>query len=91
MAQARPLLGRALQKEDYDLLADPCLEKNYDGSEIFRMIEAAASCVRHSSAKRPTMGQVHNFCSVLLKTYARYLLIKTSCKGYVHSDHGYAS
>ncbi|XP_016572856.2 proline-rich receptor-like protein kinase PERK9 isoform X2 [Capsicum annuum] len=55
---ARPLLGRALQKEDYDLLADPCLEKNYDGSEIFRMIEAAASCVRHSSAKRPTMGQI---------------------------------
>ncbi|PHU17521.1 Proline-rich receptor-like protein kinase PERK8 [Capsicum chinense] len=56
--KARPLLGRALQKEDYDLLADPCLEKNYDGSEIFRMIEAAASCVRHSSAKRPTMGQI---------------------------------
>ncbi|XP_027771925.1 proline-rich receptor-like protein kinase PERK9 isoform X1 [Solanum pennellii] len=55
---ARPLLSRALQKEEFDLLADPCLEKNYVGTEMFRMIEAAASCVRHSSAKRPAMGQI---------------------------------
>lgn len=52
------MLGRALQKEEFDLLADPLLEQNYVGSEMFRMIEAAASCVRHSSAKRPAMGQV---------------------------------
>ncbi|WMV22733.1 hypothetical protein MTR67_016118 [Solanum verrucosum] len=55
---ARPLLSRGLQKEELDLLADPCLEKNYVGTEMFRMIEAAASCVRHSSAKRPAMGQI---------------------------------
>ncbi|KAJ8563000.1 hypothetical protein K7X08_031452 [Anisodus acutangulus] len=55
---ARPLLSHALQKEEFELLADPHLEKNYNGSEMFRMIEAAASCVRHSSAKRPAMGQI---------------------------------
>ncbi|MCD7466095.1 Proline-rich receptor-like protein kinase perk9 [Datura stramonium] len=55
---ARPLLSRALQKEEFDLLADSRLEKNYVGSEMFRMIEAAASCVRHSSSKRPAMGQI---------------------------------
>jgi hypothetical protein len=25
---------------------------------MFRMIEAAAACVRHSASKRPRMGQV---------------------------------
>ncbi|XP_059308702.1 proline-rich receptor-like protein kinase PERK9 [Lycium ferocissimum] len=55
---ARPLLSRALEKEEFDLLADPRLQKSYVGSEMFRMIEAAASCVRHSSSKRPAMGQI---------------------------------
>nr|XP_016480657.1 PREDICTED: proline-rich receptor-like protein kinase PERK9 isoform X1 [Nicotiana tabacum] len=55
---ARPLLSQALEKEEFDQLADPRLEKNYVGSEIFRMIEAAASCVRHSASKRPAMGQI---------------------------------
>lgn len=52
------MLSQALEKEEFDQLADPRLEKNYVGSEIFRMIEAAASCVRHSASKRPAMGQV---------------------------------
>ncbi|XAR65358.1 Non-specific serine/threonine protein kinase [Bertholletia excelsa] len=55
---ARPLLGHALDSEEFEGLADPRLERNYVDSEMFRMIEAAAACVRHSAAKRPRMGQV---------------------------------
>ncbi|KAJ4833260.1 hypothetical protein Tsubulata_005094 [Turnera subulata] len=55
---ARPLLTEALEKEDFDALVDLRLEKNYVASEMFRMIEAAAACVRHSAAKRPRMSQV---------------------------------
>ncbi|KAJ8574362.1 hypothetical protein K7X08_026167 [Anisodus acutangulus] len=55
---AQPLLGDALEKEEFDQLADPRLEKNYVDSEMFRMIEVAAACVRHSAAKRPGMGEI---------------------------------
>ncbi|XP_022727409.1 proline-rich receptor-like protein kinase PERK9 isoform X2 [Durio zibethinus] len=55
---ARPLLTHALDGEDFEGLADPKLGRNYVDSEMFRMIEAAAACVRHSAAKRPRMGQV---------------------------------
>ncbi|MCD7472611.1 hypothetical protein HAX54_013892 [Datura stramonium] len=56
--QARPLLAHALEKLEFDQLADPRLEKNYVVPEMFQMIEAAAACVRHSAAKRPGMGQI---------------------------------
>ncbi|XP_010262232.1 PREDICTED: proline-rich receptor-like protein kinase PERK8 [Nelumbo nucifera] len=55
---ARPLLTQALDNEEFEELIDPRLGKNYVGNEMFRMIEAAAACVRHSAAKRPRMGQV---------------------------------
>ncbi|KAI9083427.1 hypothetical protein K1719_034641 [Acacia pycnantha] len=55
---ARPLLTEALDNEDLEILADPILEKNYNRNEMFRMIEAAAACIRHSAAKRPRMSQV---------------------------------
>ncbi|KAK0574481.1 hypothetical protein LWI29_024312 [Acer saccharum] len=55
---ARPLMSHALENEEFEGLVDPRLDKNYVDSEMFRMIEAAAACVRHSSAKRPRMGQV---------------------------------
>ncbi|XP_007046368.2 PREDICTED: proline-rich receptor-like protein kinase PERK9 isoform X1 [Theobroma cacao] len=55
---ARPLLNHALDSEEFDGLSDPKLGRNYVESEMFRMIEAAAACVRHSAAKRPRMGQV---------------------------------
>ncbi|KAJ9173097.1 hypothetical protein P3X46_016267 [Hevea brasiliensis] len=55
---ARPLLAEALDNEDFEALVDPRLEKNYVAREMFRMIEAAAACVRHSAAKRPRMSQV---------------------------------
>ncbi|KAL5761523.1 hypothetical protein ACOSP7_017787 [Xanthoceras sorbifolium] len=55
---ARPLLSHALENEEFESLVDPRLGKNYVDGEMFRMIEAAAACVRHSAAKRPRMGQV---------------------------------
>ncbi|KAI4346800.1 hypothetical protein L6164_007668 [Bauhinia variegata] len=55
---ARPLLAEALDNEDFEVLVDPRLEENYNRTEMFRMIEAAAACVRHSAAKRPRMSQV---------------------------------
>ncbi|KAG8366530.1 hypothetical protein BUALT_Bualt17G0089500 [Buddleja alternifolia] len=55
---ARPLLSHAIETEQFEGIADPRLEKNYIDGEMFRMIEAAAACVRHSSTKRPKMGQV---------------------------------
>ncbi|XP_051118958.1 proline-rich receptor-like protein kinase PERK8 [Andrographis paniculata] len=55
---ARPLLTQALDKEDFGDLVDPRLENDFSASEMFRMIEAAAACVRHLSSKRPRMSQV---------------------------------
>ncbi|XP_048433617.1 proline-rich receptor-like protein kinase PERK8 [Pyrus x bretschneideri] len=55
---ARPLLSQALESEDLEGFADPRLEKNYVENEMFRMIEAASACVRHSATKRPRMRQV---------------------------------
>lgn len=49
---------QALEEEDFDVLVDSRLENNYVGSEMFRMIEAAAACVRHSAARRPKMSLV---------------------------------
>ncbi|XP_073315117.1 proline-rich receptor-like protein kinase PERK9 [Primulina huaijiensis] len=55
---ARPLLSHALETQEFGELADPRLEGQYVDGEMFRTIEVAAACVRHSSAKRPKMGQV---------------------------------
>ncbi|XP_010460343.1 PREDICTED: proline-rich receptor-like protein kinase PERK10 [Camelina sativa] len=55
---ARPLLNHAIQTEEFAALADPKLGKNYVGVEMFRMVEAAAACIRHSAAKRPRMSQI---------------------------------
>ncbi|KAK1423177.1 hypothetical protein QVD17_18472 [Tagetes erecta] len=55
---ARPLLSDALETEDFKLLVDPRLGTNFVPNEMFRMIEAAAACVRHSATKRPRMGQI---------------------------------
>ncbi|KAL3631295.1 Proline-rich receptor-like protein kinase perk9 [Castilleja foliolosa] len=55
---ARPLLSHALQTQEFGEIADSRLEENYVDGEMFLLIEAAAACVRHSSAKRPKMGQV---------------------------------
>ncbi|KAB2031931.1 hypothetical protein ES319_D05G337600v1 [Gossypium barbadense] len=55
---ARPLLIQALEAGNFGELIDPRLEKRYVEIELFRMIEAAAACVRHSAAKRPRMALV---------------------------------
>ncbi|THG07552.1 proline-rich receptor-like protein kinase PERK8 isoform X2 [Camellia sinensis] len=55
---ARPLLNQALESERFEELADPRLENNYVETEMFRMIEAAAACIRHLASKRPRMSQV---------------------------------
>ncbi|MFS8017748.1 putative protein kinase RLK-Pelle-PERK-1 family [Helianthus anomalus] len=55
---ARPLLSHALETEDFKLLVDPRLGINFVPNEMFRMIEAAAACIRHSATKRPRMGQI---------------------------------
>lgn len=63
------MLSHALNSEQFEELVDPRLEKNYVDREMFRMIEVAAACVRHSSAKRPQMGQVNAF---VVKVSARF-------------------
>ncbi|XP_073119056.1 proline-rich receptor-like protein kinase PERK8 isoform X2 [Henckelia pumila] len=55
---ARPLLAKALEAEDFGDLIDQRLENNFVEIEMFRMIEAAAACVRHLASKRPKMSQV---------------------------------
>lgn len=58
VAWARPLLCPALDKDELDGLVDPRLERNYVQIEMHTMIRIAAACVRHSSARRPRMGDV---------------------------------
>ncbi|KAE9595236.1 hypothetical protein Lal_00009276 [Lupinus albus] len=55
---ARPLLTEALESEDFEILVDSRLGKDYNRNGMFQMIEAAAACVRHSAVKRPKMSQV---------------------------------
>lgn len=55
---ARPLLNHALEYRNLEGLADPKLQNNYDRDEMFRMLQAAAACVRHSAQRRPCMRQV---------------------------------
>ncbi|KAL0651868.1 hypothetical protein Bca4012_094559 [Brassica carinata] len=56
--RARPLLLKAIETGDFSELIDRRLEKYYVEHEVFRMIETAAACVRHSGPKRPRMVQV---------------------------------
>ncbi|KAL6848314.1 hypothetical protein ACP4OV_022442 [Aristida adscensionis] len=55
---ARPLLAQALETGNVGELVDQRLNKNYNEAEMFRMIEAAAACIRHSASRRPRMSQV---------------------------------
>ena len=56
--KARPRFIEAIEKGDISEVVDPRLEKHYIEGEVYRMIETAASCVRHSALKRPRMVQV---------------------------------
>lgn len=55
---ARPALSRALADGDYDGVADPRLQGNYDAVEMARLVACAAASVRHSAKKRPKMSQI---------------------------------
>lgn len=55
---ARTVLMQVNGEEDLELLADPSLKGVYDRNKMFRMVQAAAACVRRSALMRPTMGQV---------------------------------
>ncbi|KAF3649673.1 Proline-rich receptor-like protein kinase PERK2 [Capsicum annuum] len=55
---ARPLLTQALDDGNFDTLADPRLDKNYDTTEMTRMVTCAAVCVRHLARRRPRMSQI---------------------------------
>ncbi|KAK4269389.1 hypothetical protein QN277_022551 [Acacia crassicarpa] len=55
---ARPLLSTALGNRNFEVLADPRLQNNYNSEEMFRMASCAANCVRHSPDHRPRMSQV---------------------------------
>ncbi|CAM8951293.1 unnamed protein product [Rhodiola kirilowii] len=55
---ARPILTQAPDHEKCERLVDPTLEGNYLLSEMLLVMEAASACVRHSAAKRPSMGQI---------------------------------
>lgn len=61
----------ALETGDLSEIIDPRLEKHYVKSEMFRMIEAAAACIRHSAPKRPRMMQVklHYYYFFQIKRY----------------------
>ena len=50
-----------LEEGKFEKLADLRLENNFDGGEMFQMVEAAAICVCHSARRRPGMGQVGNY------------------------------
>ncbi|KAL0921856.1 hypothetical protein M5K25_008970 [Dendrobium thyrsiflorum] len=55
---ARPLLAETLAEENYDELADPRLEGNFNKLEMTRMVACAAASVRHSAKRRPKMSQI---------------------------------
>lgn len=77
-SQARPLLLRAIKTGDFSELADSRLQRQYVDSEMFRMIEAAAACVRHSAPKRPRMVQV---TTILRRVY----LVSTIIIIFIHN------
>ncbi|KAA8525297.1 hypothetical protein F0562_007152 [Nyssa sinensis] len=55
---ARPLLRRAMEDGNFDTLADPRLQRNYNNKEMARMVACAAASVRHSAWLRPQMSQI---------------------------------
>ncbi|GAB4853908.1 hypothetical protein Ancab_018118 [Ancistrocladus abbreviatus] len=55
---ARPLLTHALDELNFNGLADPRLENNFNSQEMARMVACAASSIRHSAKRRPKMSQI---------------------------------
>ncbi|XP_033144874.1 LRR receptor-like serine/threonine-protein kinase IOS1 [Brassica rapa] len=55
---AKPLMLQALNTGNYHGLVDPRLEKDFDISQIKRMVLCADACVQHSAKHRPKMSQI---------------------------------
>ncbi|XP_022842654.1 proline-rich receptor-like protein kinase PERK15 [Olea europaea var. sylvestris] len=55
---ARPLLTQALDTGNFDTLADPRLQKDYNSTEMARMVTCASVCIRHLARRRPRMSQI---------------------------------
>ncbi|KAL0719305.1 hypothetical protein Bca4012_068629 [Brassica carinata] len=55
---AKPLMIQALNTGNFHGLVDPRLEKDFDISEIKRMVLCADACVQHSAKHRPKMSQI---------------------------------
>ncbi|KZV50604.1 hypothetical protein F511_14607 [Dorcoceras hygrometricum] len=55
---ARPLLTQSLEDSNFDFVADPRLQKDYNLIEISRMVACASVCVRHLARRRPKMSQI---------------------------------
>ncbi|KAL3631895.1 Proline-rich receptor-like protein kinase perk1 [Castilleja foliolosa] len=55
---ARPLLTQALEDNNFDSVADPKLQKDYNSIEMTRMVTCASVCVRHLARRRPRMSQI---------------------------------
>lgn len=64
-------MSHALETGDFSELPDPRLGKNYNEAEMFRMIETAAACVRHSAPMRPRMGQVILSVSLISSSFSK--------------------
>ncbi|KAI7751135.1 hypothetical protein M8C21_008713 [Ambrosia artemisiifolia] len=54
----RPLLTRALEDGNFDMIVDSRLQQNYNHSEMARMVSCAVVSVHHSARRRPKMSQV---------------------------------
>ncbi|XVF86613.1 hypothetical protein PTKIN_Ptkin18bG0056400 [Pterospermum kingtungense] len=55
---ARPLFSEALEHRNLVAFVDPRLQKDYDYSEMHRMVASAAACVHYSARHRPHMSQI---------------------------------
>ncbi|XP_047312172.1 proline-rich receptor-like protein kinase PERK4 [Impatiens glandulifera] len=55
---ARPLLVKALEDGNFNEVADPLMEGNYDHTEMSHMVACASASVRHSAKRRPKMSQI---------------------------------
>lgn len=60
------MLSQALENNNFDCVADPKLQKDYDSVEMSRMVACASVCVRHLARRRPKMSQVYLFYVLLL-------------------------
>ncbi|KAL5975909.1 hypothetical protein ACLOJK_020237 [Asimina triloba] len=47
-----------LEREEYEMFVDPRLKKEYNFSEMRRMVKCAAACVRQNPLSRPAMNEV---------------------------------